>query len=57
MLYSVELEGLYVHTQTHIYISKGEGVTEDGMVRWHHRLNGHEFAQTLGVGGEESLVC
>ena len=21
------------------------------MVRWHHRLNGHEFGLTLGVGG------
>ena len=21
---------------------------EDGMVRWHYRLNGHAFAQTLG---------
>ena len=20
------------------------------MVGWHHRLNGHEFGQTLGVG-------
>ena len=25
-------------------------MTEDGMVGWHHRLNGHEFEQTLGVG-------
>ena len=24
--------------------------TEDGMVGWHHRLNGHEFGWTLGVG-------
>ena len=23
---------------------------EDEMVRWHHRLNGHEFEQALGVG-------
>ena len=23
-------------------------VTEDEMVGWHHRLNGHEFEQTLG---------
>jgi len=23
-------------------------VTEDKMVGWHHRLNGHEFKQTLG---------
>ena len=25
-----------------------KGVTEDVMVGWHHRLNGHEFEQTLG---------
>ena len=25
---------------------------------WHHRLNGHEFESTLGVGdGQGSLVC
>ena len=23
-------------------------ITEDQMVGWHHRLNGHEFEQTLG---------
>ena len=23
-------------------------MTEDEMVAWHHRLNGHEFKQTLG---------
>ena len=28
------------------------------MVGWHHRLNGHEFEQALGVGDEQgSLVC
>ena len=28
------------------------------MVGWHHRLNGHEFEQTLGVSGEpRNLVC
>ena len=25
-------------------------VAEDEMVGWHHRLNGHEFEQTLGDG-------
>ena len=24
------------------------GTTEDEMVGWHHRLNGHEFEQTPG---------
>ena len=27
-----------------------KGKTENEMVGWHHRLNGHEFEQTLGVG-------
>ena len=28
------------------------------MVRWHHRLDGYEFEQALGVGqGQGSLVC
>ena len=28
------------------------------MVGWHHRLNGHEFEQALGVGdGQGSQVC
>ena len=37
---------------------KGEGVTEDEVVGWHHRLNGHEFEQTPGdSGGQGSLVC
>ena len=28
------------------------------MVGWHHRLNGHEFEKTLGVGDRwGSLVC
>ena len=36
----------------------GEGTTEDEMVEWHHRLNGHEFEHTLGEGeGQGSLVC
>ena len=26
-----------------------KGATEDEMVGWHHRLNGHEFEWTLGV--------
>ena len=35
-----------------------KGATEDEMVGWHHRLNGHEFGWTLGVGdGQGGLVC
>ena len=35
-----------------------KGMTEDEIVWWHHRLNGHEFEQALGVGdGQGSLVC
>ena len=33
-------------------------MTEDEMVGWHHRLDGHEFESTLGVGdGQGGLVC
>ena len=33
-------------------------MTEDEIVGWHHRLNGHEFEQAPGVGdGQGSLTC
>ena len=31
-------------------------MTEDEMVRWHHRLDGHGFEQTLGLGHSVSHV-
>ena len=35
-----------------------KGTTEDEMVGWHHRLDGHEFEQAPGVGdGQGSLAC
>ena len=35
-----------------------KGTTEDEMVGWHHRLNGHGFGWTPGVGdGQEGLAC
>ena len=37
---------------------KEKGTTEDKMVGWHHRLNGHEFEQTLGDSKRQgSLAC
>ena len=33
-------------------------MTEDELVEWHHRFDGHEFEQTLGDGeGQGSLAC
>ena len=33
-------------------------MTNDEMVGWLHRLDGHEFEQALGVGdGQGSLAC
>ena len=33
-------------------------MTEDEMVGWHHRLDGHEFEQAWGaVDGQGSLSC
>ena len=29
---------------------EGKRATEDEMVGWHHRFNGHELGQTLGDG-------
>ena len=35
-----------------------KGTTEDEMTGWHHRLDGHEFEWTLGVGnGQGGLAC
>ena len=40
------------------WTQKEKGMTEDEMVGWHHRLDGHEFEQAPGVGeGQGSLVC
>ena len=34
-----------------------KGATEDEIVGWHHRLDGHEFEQAPGVGdGQGSLA-
>ena len=33
-------------------------MTEGERVGWHHRLNGHEFEEALGVGDTQgSLAC
>ena len=33
-------------------------MTEDKLVGWHHRLNGHEYEQTLGESDRQgSLAC
>ena len=35
-----------------------KGTTEDEMVRWYHRLNGHEFEHVPGAGDrQEGLAC
>ena len=35
-----------------------KGTTEDEVAGWHHRLEGHEFEQGLGIGdGQGGLVC
>ena len=32
-------------------------MTEDEMVGWHHRLNGHGFGWTLGIGDGQVAAC
>ena len=37
---------------------EAKGTTDDEMVGWHHRLNGHRFGWTPGVGdGQGGLAC
>ena len=37
---------------------KEKGMAEDEMAGWHHRLDGHGFGWTLGVGDRQGgLVC
>ena len=33
-----------------------KGTTEDEIVGWHHRLDGHEFEQASGVGGGQGSL-
>ena len=41
-----------------IWGQEEEGMTEDEMAGWHHRLDGHEFEHAFGDGdGQESLAC
>ena len=38
--------------------ARGEGVTEDEMVGWHHPFKGCEFKQTLGDSeGQRNRKC
>ena len=34
-----------------------KGTTEDEMVGWHRRLDGHEFEQTPGDGEDRAAWC
>ena len=41
-----------------IWKQEEKGMTEDEMIGWHHRLNGHEFEQGSWAGdGQGSLAC
>ena len=39
------------------WTQKETGAAEDEMVRQRHPLNGHEFKQTPGDGGQRILAC
>ena len=40
------------------WVQEEKGMTEGEMAGWHHRLDGHEFEWTAGVGdGQGSLAC
>ena len=53
----ISLEGMMLKLKLQ-YFGHLKWTTEDEMAGWHHRLDGHEFEQTLGVGdGQGSLMC
>ena len=48
----------YADDTTLMAESEEKWTTEDEMTGRHHRLDGHEFGQALGVGdGQGSLAC
>ena len=58
MVHYMELERAEKKKKKQSSWHKEEEAAEDGMVGWHHRLNEHEFEQTLGdTGGQGSLAC
>ena len=38
-------------------LGKTKGSTEDEMVGWHHRLDGHEFELAPGVGDGQGILA
>ena len=52
------LERLMLKLKLQYFGKEEKGMTEEEMVGWHHRLDGHEFEKALGVGGEQgNLAC
>ena len=55
-LYSKSESAICIHGKD--WGQEEKETTEDEMVRWYHRLNGHGFGWTLGVGdGQGGLAC
>ena len=41
-----------------LMLEEEKGTTEDEMIGWHHRLDGHGYGSTPGAGdGQGGLVC
>ena len=54
----ISLGELYTTNAGKDWRQEEKEMTEDEMVGWHHRLNGHEIEWTPGVGdGQGGLVC
>ena len=48
---------IYIYIHVYVWCEAEKGATEDEMVGWHHRLNGHELEQTWGDSeGQGSLA-
>ena len=52
------VSALFVLLRLQVTLCEEKGTTEDEVVGWHHRLNGHEFEQAPGDGdGQRGLAC
>ena len=52
----IQLIGKY-HDAGKDWRQEDKGMTEDEMVGWYHRLNGHEFEQTLGYNEGKGILA
>ena len=57
ILWAPDMKNWLTEKEPDVGRQEEKGTAEDEMVGWHHRLDGHEFEQTLGVGDGQGGLC